>query len=195
MARISSSVKAMYKREGLEEGPCFYCGGPGTMDDLTPNPKAHVADLEAFGDDFMKVRACKKCWAKIYTANIAYAGAQFNAPMGCMSLDQKTELIGVKVERKLQTRARFMLAFEREYVTPSDAVRADGIFITRGVSLFEAEISELQGAFAARLLGLPERHVERALQHVVGDGGILDPGKEDIYRMVLDLEKSDVLPD
>lgn len=187
MARIPNSVKAWYKRLDTEDSPCYYCGQPGIMDDLTPNPKASEADLQAFVGDKVQVRSCRKCWAKIYTANIAYMGHQFHVPMGCMTLEQKLELIGVKSCKDRDTGAKYMVGFDRTYVAPIDTVRADDFFVTRGHQLYSAELQELQGPLALRLLVMPDTHVEAALMSVL-QSNRLDPSKEAIYREILELE-------
>lgn len=191
MSRIPNAVKERYTRKDKIDGPCFFCGGHGAMDELTPSPKASIADLEGFRDEYTIVKSCRKCWGKIYTANIAYGGGQFNVPMGCMSLDQKVELIGVKVFRKVNTWAKFMIGFEKQFVVPSDTVRSGDLFIAQGHQLLEEEMVQLQGAFALKLLGLPDALVEVSLHNLLRNF-LLDPEKEPIYRKLLDMESLDV---
>ncbi len=190
MSRIPNAVKDRYVRKDPDDNRCFFCGGHGAMDELTPSPKASTTDLESFTEDYTLVRSCRKCWSRIYTANIAYGGAQFGVPPGCMTLDQKTELIGVKAFRRIGTEAKFMIGFEKQFVVPVNTVRAGSIFITQGHQLLEEEMVQLQGAFALKLLGLPEALVELSLHNLLRNF-LLDPEKEPIYRKLLDMESLD----
>lgn len=186
MARISNVEKALYTRlSESDDAPCYYCGCPSSMDDLTPSPKAGVADRQMFREAWTVVRTCRKCWGRIYTANIANTGARFHVPKGCMTIAQKKALIG-KVETSSAT---YTFNHDRTLVIPVDMAKVEnGPFVYKGQSYHEEEVEMLQGALMCRMHGLDERIVRKQFSAAMASGD-LEMDREPLYRELLGLSE------
>lgn len=183
MARTSHTMKARYTK--LDEGSetCFYCPSPSSMEDLTPSPSAKDIDRESFTDQWVRVNCCRKCWGRIYTANIANAAQAFGVPKGLMTLEMKRGLIGGTTQTST---SGIVLGFDQQFYVPTGAFRDGELFLVNGVKFDEGEIKILQGPMALKYYGRPIEHIRMAL-HAAYASGILDMDEQEKYETILGL--------
>lgn len=175
MARISIARKEKYERLGSED-ECHFCDSQASMDDLTPSTSASDWDTEQFASPWQIVRCCRRCWGRIYTANVANGAVAFGVPKGCMTLEMKKSLISGTHK---STMSGIVLGFKGQWLVPNDTFQIGADFLVRGVKYHRHEIEALQATFALRLLGRPIEHVRKAL-HIAFASGDLDV--DDLHR-------------
>lgn len=187
MGRISSKMKESYEPLGPQNkgAPCYYCGSPASMDDLTPSPKASKANMDSFSEKWTIAKVCSRCWKRIYTANIANHGAKYLAAQGCMTVDQKRNLIN-PTGPESEMRNRFTIV-DDSLVLPADMFRVeDGPYVMGSVSFYEEEIKALQGALCLRLHRMSDELVSIAFHGAMASGH-LDVEREEAYKSLLEL--------
>lgn len=189
MARVPNAEKSKYtpigeRKPDGEDTPCFYCGHPSCMEDLTPHPKALDVFKSTFPEEWTRAQVCRKCWGRIYTANIVNHGRKFGAQPGCMTVAQKKQLLGV--EEKDVVNSQFTLTADKTMVLPVAMVKFDdGPYLYHGQKVYLEEIEALQGAFLLRLHGLSEHLVWKAFEGAMA--AHLDPSREDLFKTILGL--------
>lgn len=192
MARVPNVEKLKYTPIGEEElegedAPCFYCGQPSCMDDLTPHPKALEVFKSTFSEEWTRARTCRLCWGRIYTANIVNSGQKFQVQRGCMTIAQKKELLGIS-EESLAKRG-FILNIDKTMVVPSVLVKVEGgPFLYNGKTIHEDELRALQGAMLLRMHDLDESLVEMSLEGAMASH--LDLDRLPLYREILRLPET-----
>ena len=188
MPRISDAQKKRYRtvthhQAGVDADTCYYCDAQAVMDELTPSPSATPMDMETFTGEWVLVRCCKKCYARIYTQNVAGGGVAFGVRKGLMTLAQKVELIRKIVQRSVQ----FVLGHDKLLVVPIGIMQIDEHRYAMGpTTFFREELEDMQGAMCTRIMSLPESVVEAQLSLALG-GGNLDYARIAEYRQLLGL--------
>lgn len=186
MPRISNEVKSKYSMVGAQgpDAPCFYCGAPSAMDDLSPHPKASEIDRTMYPELWTITRTCRKCWTAIYTANIAGKGLKFNVPLGCMTIPHKQLLVGGTPMGKPLDSMDFMSNFNRTLVLPNGITKLEDNYVFDGRMYSVAEIEALQGPIACLMSKLPRPVILKAFAGAMATGE-LDPDRENDYLTLL----------
>lgn len=192
MPKLTKESRAKYRmlvRDGASDLECYYCGEAGGMEDLTPSPSAPPMWADAFPDEWTRTNTCNKCWRKIYTANVANAGARFNAQKGCMTVAQKAALIGGRNAKQSidDSINRFTIGFDPKIVAPVGLLQSGpDTFMYGATTLQREEVMLLQGALALRMIGAPQNLVEQSFAlSMSSDDAVME--HIDLYRIMLEL--------
>lgn len=190
MARITNAERfAKYAPLGSveQDAPCYYCSEPSSMEDLTPHPKASEAFKSTFPEDWTRARVCRKCWSRIYNANIADCGRKFGVQRGCMTVAHKKQLLSVAEEKRIEiVDSQFTINADKTMILPVVMVKLeDGPYLYHGQTVYLEEIEALQGAFLLRLHGFSEHLVWKAFEGAMA--AHLDPSREDLFKTILGL--------
>lgn len=187
MTKVSNQEKAKYTRLNPESEKCYYCGNDGVMDDMTPSPKASEPDKALFLDPWTIARVCRSCWGKIYTANIAAAGAKFFVPKGCMTVQHKQSLFGIADREE----SEYVVNRSCGLITHIKMLKAEGgSFMLNGQTFSIEELKALQGPLLALYVKLPMDVVQIAFQGAMASG-FLDMDREAEYKSMLKLSEED----
>lgn len=182
MSRISNVEKAKYTRIGNQDD-CHYCGLPAGLDDLTPSSNASEYGKALFTDQWTISRVCRKCWGKIYTANIAGGGLKYGVHAGCMTVNQKKTLIGGEPI----TSGLFIYSSAFGMIAPKDMMQISETQFVYNTKVFsDIEMIGLQGALAVKSMNLAIHIVEAAFSGAMASG-LLEIEREAEYRSMLRL--------
>lgn len=169
---------------------CFYCNEPAVMNDLTPNPKASQQNLDEYQGEWTIVRTCRKCWGKIYSANIAKVSKKYGGDIGMMTLEMKADLLGGKlIQDRLTTARKGNASFVMVdgMIQPTGMVSFDDLYQWNRYTFTAVEMKLLQPAMALAYLHAPHEQVEMAMNFAMKD---LDTNKLPVYRQVLALPEN-----
>ena len=192
MSRISAATRNLYTpkiREGGNEDQCYFCGEGASMEDFTPAPSASKIDLDRFHDPYIRVKACNRCWRRIYTVNIAEFGRRFNVPRGCMTIQQKEILLGSDNVKKAieEAASKYAFAFDPPFVAPMGLMEmGDNKFLWNTTTVYRDELESLQGPLSLQMIGANKRYVEISLLQGITSGD-LSGDRIDIYRNIVGL--------
>lgn len=190
MPRLSSQVKAAYKELESDYGSeaCYFCGNVGVMDELTPNPKATSAAKATF-EEWTIVRACQKCWRKIYTANINKAGIDFGVSLGAMTLEQKVGLCTSLTPMKYAGQNGYTFMAGTRYVLPTDSFRVgeedSNTYVCKSQTVYKEELDLLQGPMILKMQGAEEEIVRKCFYTILLDKQDLSKSRKHIYYFLM----------
>ena len=193
MSRVSHAKQQLYSaviRSGQDESSCYFCGNPSSMQDYTPSASASDRDKELFLDPWTRTHTCNKCWRRIYTVNMAEAGARFNVHRGCMTLKQKEALLGGDEATKsvAGSVSRYSMAFDPPIIAPLGLNQLEeNQFIWGSKTVYREELMTLQGGFALQMVGSSATAVEWFLISVMMSDD-LNGDNIDLYREMLGLK-------
>ncbi|AAX84928.1 hypothetical protein [Xanthomonas phage Xp15] len=184
MGRLSFAVLDKYEYlPSKQEGTCYFCGAGGRLsNDLTPANTATVSAQAMFMDKWVYVKACQKCWHKIYTANTFNQGKNYKVLSGCMTLDMKFHLLGIGnlPDNKRSNGIGWVKEGTRLIplcLAPTDQ---DDYFWDQ-YRITGEEIQALQGTLATLYMGLPRLTVNRTFDAALASGD-LELDRIDLYR-------------
>lgn len=193
MPKISNSEKLKYQplNEAEKDAPCFYCGSPSVMMDLSPHPNAAEVDKSLYPEPWTRAMVCRKCWMAIYLANIIQGGKKFGVSKGCMTVAHKQALIGrTRIGQSQVVSNDFMINFDRTLALPSSIMRLeDGQYVMDGRAFTPDEIMALQGPILSQMMRLPKEVTMKAFAGAMATGD-LEPGREMDYLKLLGIEAS-----
>lgn len=182
MSRISNTEKARYTRIG-NQSDCYYCGSPAGLDDLTPSTSASDYGRGLFTEEWTVARVCRRCWGKIYTANVAGGGLKYGVHAGCMTVKQKKTLISGEPI----TSGLFIYSSAFGMVAPKDMMQISETQFVYDTHMFsDVEMIGLQGALAVKSMNLSAHIVEAAFSGAMASG-LLEIEREAEYRSMLRL--------